>query len=147
MWQVGIIVGLMCGGLAWWDLLCGKVFAGWVGVMVGLHTVVGLMCSRTCTVHWGGAVARFLQGRLVLKLGLYAMLGWHWSIVTASLAHCDRVVAMDLHMANGGSGGHGLCAARWWWWWRLVRLEGQGMEVGIMWWMLHLQITNPKTLT
>ncbi len=78
-------------------------------------------------------MARFLQGRLVLKSGLYTVLGWHWSNVAASLAHCDRVVAVDLPVAKGGGGGHGLCAARWRWR-GLARLEGQGMEVGIMWW-------------
>jgi len=123
VWQVGV-VGLVP---------CGKVFAGWVGIVVGLHTMVGLVCGRTCAVCWGGAMVRFSQGRLALKLGLYAVLGWHWSSVTVSLVCRDRVVAVDLHVANRGSGGHGLHAVRWWQQ-GLARLEGQGMEVGIMWW-------------
>jgi len=78
-------------------------------------------------------VARFSWGRLASKLGLYAMLGRHWSSVAVSLAHRDRVVAADLPVAKGGGRGHGLRAARRWWQ-GLARLEGQGMEVGIMWW-------------
>ncbi len=97
---VGVTVGLVCGGLVWWDL----------------HSV-----------------ARFLWGGLASKLGLYAVLGQRRSSVMASLVRHDRVVAADLCMANRGSGGHSLCVARWRRW-GLVRLEGQGMEVGIMWW-------------
>jgi len=52
----------------------------------------------------------------------------------ASLAHHDRVVAADLHVAKGGGRGHDLCAARWWWQWGLARLKGWDMGVGIMWW-------------
>ncbi len=105
MWQVGI-AGLVC---------CGKVFAWWVGV------VVGLACHGRACVQCVGAMARFLWGGLVLKSGMHAMLGWHWSSVMASLACYDRVVAVDLCMANGGGGGHSLHAAR-----RqgLARLEG-----------------------
>ena len=83
--------------------------------------MVGLAhCGRAC-VQQVGTVARFLWGRLMPKLGLHTMLGWHWSSVAASLACCDRVVAADLHVAKGGGGGHGLCVARWW---GLARLEG-----------------------
>ncbi len=38
VWRVGV------AGLA----LHGEVFAGWVGVVVGLHAVAGLMCGGTC---------------------------------------------------------------------------------------------------
>ena len=55
-------------------------------------------------------MARFSWGRLASKLGLYAVLGWHWSSVVASLAHRDRVVAADLRVAKGGGGGHDLRA-------------------------------------
>ncbi len=51
----------------------------------------------------------------------------------ASLAHCDRVVPVDLHVAKGGGGGHGLHVARRRRW-GLVRLEGRDMGIGIMWW-------------
>ena len=81
-----------------------------------------------------GTVVRFSWGRLASKLGLHAMLGWCQSSVTVSLVHCDRVVAVDLHVAKGGGGGHNLHAARQWWWQGLARLEGQDMGVGIMWW-------------
>ncbi len=78
-------------------------------------------------------MARFSRGGLASKSGLYAVLGRRRSSVVASLARRDRVVAADLPVAKGGGGGHGLRAAR-----RrrqgLARLEGQGMEVGIMWW-------------
>ena len=59
------------------------------------------------------------------------MLGRRRSSVTASLAHRDRVVAADLHVAKGGGGGHDLRAARRW---GLARLEGRDIGVGIMWW-------------
>ncbi len=76
-------------------------------------------------------MARFSWGRLALKSGLHAVLGWRQSSVMVSLAHCDRVVAVDLHVAKGGGGGHGLHAVKWW---GLARLEGWDMRVGIMWW-------------
>ncbi len=63
-------------------------------------------------LHWGGAMARFLQGGLVLKLGLHAVLGWCQSSVVVSLAHHERAVPADLHVAKGGGGGHSLHAAR-----------------------------------
>ncbi len=53
---------------------------------------------------------RFSWGRLASKSGLHAMLGQHWSSVTVSLVHCDRVVAADLHVVKGGGGGHDLHA-------------------------------------
>ena len=77
-------------------------------------------------------MVRFSQGGLVLKLGLHAMLGWHWSSVMARLVHCDRVVAADLHIVKGGGRGHSLCVVMWQW--GLARLEGQDMGIGIMWW-------------
>ncbi len=64
--------------------------------------MVGLACcGGTCAPRWGGAVARFLWGRLALKSGLHTVLGQHWSSVTASLAHHDRVVPVDLCVAKG----------------------------------------------
>ncbi len=78
-------------------------------------------------------MARFSRGGLALKSGLYTMLGRRRSSVAASLVHRDRVVAADLPVAKGGGRGHGLRAARQWQR-GLARLEGQGMEVGIMWW-------------
>ncbi len=54
-------------------------------------------------------MVRFLWGGLALKSGLHAVLGWHQSSVTASLAHRDRVVAADLCVAKGGGRGHNLC--------------------------------------
>ncbi len=75
--------------------------------MVGLARHGG-----TCMPRWGGAMARFSQGRLVSKLGLHTVLGQCQSSITVSLAHCDRVVAVDLHMAKGGGRGHDLHAAR-----------------------------------
>ncbi len=72
--------------------------------------MVGLACcGGTCVPCWGGTLVRFSWGGLASKLGLHAMLGQHWSSVTASLAHHDRVVAVDLHVAKGGGGGHDLC--------------------------------------
>ncbi len=71
--------------------------------------MVGLACcGGTCVLHWGGTVVRFSQGGLALKSGLHAVLGQHWSSVTASLAHRDRVVAVDLRVAKGGGRGHDL---------------------------------------
>src|SRR6266702_8884681 len=97
--------------------------------------MMGLAChGRTCVTHWGGAVARFLQGGLALKLGLHTVLGWHRSSVTVSLVHCDRMVAADFRVVKGGGRGHDLHVVRWQWQWGLVRLEGQDMGVGIMWW-------------
>ncbi len=61
------------------------------------------------------------------------MLGQHQSSVMASLAHHDKVVPVDLHVAKGGGGGHSLHAARQWQW-GLARLEGWDMGIGIMWW-------------
>jgi len=81
-------------------------------------------------LRWGGAMARFLQGRLASKLGLHAMLRWCRSSVVASLARCDRVVAVDLCMVKGGGRGHSLYAARQR---GLARLEGRDMRVEIMW--------------
>ncbi len=88
---------------------------GQVGIMVGLAC-----CGGAC-VQWVGAMARFLWGGLVPKSGMHTVLGQHWSSVVASLACCDRVVAVDLHVVKGGGRGHGLHAVRWW---GLVRLEG-----------------------
>src|SRR6266702_4771817 len=66
--------------------------------------MMGLAChGRTCVTHWGGAVARFLQGGLALKLGLHTVLGWHRSSVTVSLVHCDRMVAADFRVVKGVS--------------------------------------------
>ena len=79
-------------------------------------------------------MVRFSWGGLALKLGLHAVLGWCQSSVTASLAHCDRVVAADLHVAKGGGRGHDLHTVRWQWQQGLARLEGWDMGVGIMWW-------------
>ena len=79
-------------------------------------------------------MARFSQGGLASKLGLHTMLGWHQSSVTASLVHCDRMVAVDLRVAKGGGGGHNLHVARQRWQQGLARLEGRDMGVGIMWW-------------
>ena len=79
-------------------------------------------------------MARFSQGRLALKSGLHAVLRQLQSSVMASLAHCDRMVAVDLHMAKGGGRGHDLQAVRWQWQQGLARLEGWDMGVGIMWW-------------
>jgi len=84
--------------------------------------------------RWGGAMARFSRGGLASKSGLHAVLGRRQSSVTASLAHRDRVVAADLHVAKGGGGGHDLRAARRRWRRGLARLEGRDMGVGIMWW-------------
>ena len=72
-------------------------------------------------VWWVGAMARFSQGRLVLKSGMHAVFGRRWSSVAASLVHHDRVVAADLCVVKGRGGGHGLHAVRRW---GLVRLEG-----------------------
>jgi len=83
--------------------------------------------------HWGGAVARFSWGGLVSKSGLYTVLGWCQSSVVASLACHDRVVAVNLCVVKGRGRGHGLHVVRQWQW-GLVRLEGQGMGVEIMWW-------------
>ena len=77
--------------------------------MQQVGVVVGLACrGGTCAPRWGEAVARFSWGRLALKLGLHTMLGQHQSSVTASLAHHDRVVAADLHVAKGGGRRHDL---------------------------------------
>ncbi len=93
--------------------------------------VVELACHGRACVRRVGAMARFSWGRLASKVGLHTMLGWRQSSVTASLACHDRVVAVDLHVAKGGGGGHGLHVARWW---GLARLEVRDMRVGIMWW-------------
>ncbi len=61
------------------------------------------------------------------------MLGWCQSSVVASLACHDRVVAVNLCVVKGRGRGHGLHVVRQWQW-GLVRLEGQGMGVEIMWW-------------
>jgi len=74
-----------------------------VGVVEGLAHHGG-----TCVLHWGGAVARFSRGGLASKLGLHTVLGWRWSSVMVSLAHHDRVVAVDLRVAKGGGRGHDL---------------------------------------
>ena len=47
--------------------------------------------------------------------------------------HHDRVVPVDLCMAKEGGEGHSLHVVRQWQW-GLVRLEGQDMGIGIMWW-------------
>ena len=79
--------------------------------MQRVGVVEGLAChGGTCVLRWGGAMARFSWGGLASKSGLHAMLGWCQSRVTASLVHCDRVVAVDLCMAKGGGGGHDLHA-------------------------------------
>jgi len=136
----GVMVGLVCNGLGWWDL---HAVLGWQGFhMVGWGydgpctlwwglCEAGWHCGGTCTPCWGGVVARFLRGGLVSKLGLHTVLGRCQSSVAASLVRCDRVVAADLHVAKGGGGGHGLHAVRWQ---GLARLEGWDMRVGIMWW-------------
>jgi len=104
----GIVAGLVCNGLAWWDL---STVLRWQGFRTAVGVVEGLACcGRTCAPHWGGAMVRFSWGRLVSKSGLHAMLGRHRSSVTVSLAHCDRVVAVDLRVAKGGGGGHDLRA-------------------------------------
>ncbi len=105
----GIAVGLMCNGLAWWDL-CAVL--GWQG-----FRVVGWHCGGACMPWQGLCEAGWCHGKQ--------------SSVTVSLACRDRVVAVDLHVAKGGGGGHGLHVARWQ---GLARLEGWDMRVGIMWW-------------
>jgi len=32
--------------------------------------------------------------------------------IVVGIAHCDKVVAVDLHVVKGGGGGYGLCVAR-----------------------------------
>jgi len=110
--QVGVMVGLACRGGA-----CVRQ----VSARQDLHATLG----------WH--VARFSRGGLASKLGLHAMLGQHRSSVMASLAHRDRVVPADLHVAEGGGGSYGLRAARRWQW-GLARIEGRDMGIGIMWW-------------
>ncbi len=129
--QVGI-VGLAC------CVEVARFSRGRLGLWWGLHAVAGLMCGGL--VPWqdlraalGWHMARFSWGRLASKSGLHAMLGRRRSSVMVSLAHRDRVVPADLHMAKGGGGGHSLCAARRRWW-GLARLKGQDMGIGIMWW-------------
>src|SRR6266702_3700667 len=116
----------MCNGLAWRDL---SAMLRWRG-----FRVAGWGHGGTCVPCWGGAVARSSWGGLASKSGLHTLLGQHRSSVTASLAHRDRVVAADLRVAKGGGRGHDLHAARRRWWRGLVRLEGQDIGVGIMWW-------------
>src|SRR6266702_7786018 len=129
--QVGVAGLVRCVEVA--RFLCGRLGLWW-----GLHAVAGLVCGGL--VPWqdlratlGWHVVRFSWGRLASKSGLHAMLGRRRSSVMVSLAHRDRVVPADLHMAKGGGGGHSLWAARRRWG-GLARLKGQDMGIGIMWW-------------
>src|SRR6266702_2640848 len=131
----GVAAGLVCNGLAWWDLHAvlrwrGFRAAGWGhgGACMPWwgSCAAGWRRGGTCAPHWGGAVARFSWGGLALKLGLHAVLGRRRNSVAARLAHRDRVVAANLRVAKGGGRGHGLHMATWWRW-GLTRLEGWAM--------------------
>src|SRR6266702_5948796 len=138
----GVVVGLVCNVLAWWDLRTvlrwqGFRMAGWGrgGACMPRwgSCAVGWRRGGTCAPRWGGTVVRFSRSGLALKSGLHTVLGQRRNSVVARLAHHDRVVAADLRVAKGGGGGHSLRMATWRWW-GLARLEGWDMGVGIMWW-------------